>query len=147
MSAGPALVPSPMAAGDTGGLVPFAESAVPAVVEAPLASAAPLPRMWMSEFRAAADGIVGEWQVSEPWGSTCRLIFEEPNLASREGRVQRRAGCFGDVLFSVDDWTMTSEHELVLLDLMGRPLARLYVITPILLRGEALVLERAALPE
>lgn len=145
MPPGPTMPPPTIGTGDAGGLVPIADPAaqpMAPVTTVTTAPPAPLPRMWLSDFREASAGIAGAWQVQEPRFSTCRLILGEANLAGREGDVDRRGGCFGDTLFFADAWTMTGDSELVLLDLMGRPLATLYRTSPILLQGEGLVLER-----
>lgn len=99
-------------------------------------------RMWMSDFRDAVAGMEGEWHVRVPRGSSCRLIFEPPDLLTRRGRVERRGGCFGDLFFT-HFWTMTGAGELILLDMMGRPQAEFSGMTPILFRGNAVTLERA----
>jgi hypothetical protein len=118
----------------------------PALLPPPVTSQ-PGRRMWTSDFRDAVEGMDGEWQVRVPRHSRCRLVFEPPGPASRTGRVRRHGGCFGDTLFSVHAWTMTGAGEMVLVDMMRRPLATLHGVTPGLFRGTDLTLERVRLPE
>lgn len=116
------------------------------VTPAPLQTGRDVPgattRMWLSDFRDAVEGMEGEWRVRVPRNSTCRLIFEEPNLLSRRGNVQLRGGCFDDLFFT-RFWTMTGARELVLLDMTGHVQGVYSGMTPILFRSDSVTLERA----